>query len=157
MNTKILIAAIISFGCTGLSLYADQSVMQNGAQSAAQQDKQVEEWKVETAQTGKNYVEGLDKGNYAQSWTQGDQIFQHTITQKEWERALNDSRKKLGGVKSRALKDQKIAWDPQGLPKGAYMVVEYDTSFDNAPNSGEILTMRRGSDGKWRVLTYQVN
>jgi uncharacterized cupin superfamily protein len=47
--------------------------------------------------------------------------------------------------------------NPHGLPRGAYMVVEYNTSFENAPASGELLTLRQGTDGKWRVLTYQVN
>jgi len=37
------------------------------------------------------------------------------------------------------------------------MVVEYNTVFQNASNSGELLTLRQGEDGKWRILTYQVN
>jgi Protein of unknown function (DUF4019) len=112
---------------------------------------------IESAQVAQDYVDGLDGEQYAQSWTKGDQIFQHTISKEEWTKALNLSRKPLGKVKSRKLKDQRPAWDPHGLPRGAYMVVEYDTSFENAPSSGELLTLRKGSDGKWRVLTYQVN
>lgn len=114
-------------------------------------------WMIEAAQVAKDYVEGLDKGQYAASWTKGDSLFQRTITQKEWVTALNLARKRLGGVKSRTLKDERPAIDPKGLPKGPYMVVEYNTSFERAPDSGELLTMRRGSDGIWRVLTYQVN
>ena len=163
MNKKSITGVFIGIVCMGISLYADQSATQTKSQEAQPaaannvDQGEVEGWKIETAQVGKDYVEGLDNGSYAQSWTKGDQLFQHTITQKEWEMALNDNRKKLGRVKSRTLKDQKPAWDPHGLPKGPYMVVEYNTSFENAPNSGELLTMRRGSDGKWRVLTYQVN
>jgi len=112
---------------------------------------------IESAQAAKIYVGGLDKQEYRESWTQGDELFQHTISQGEWVEALNLSRKPLGQVRSRVLKDQRPAWDPRGLPKGAYMVVEYETSFENAPSSGELLTLRKGSDGTWRVLTYQVN
>ncbi len=114
-------------------------------------------WMTESSQAAKDYVNELDKGGFGQSWTKGDQLFQHTITQQEWEKALKDNRNKLGKVNSRTLKRQIPAWDPKGLPKGVYMVVEYNTSFENAPNSGELLTLRRGTDDKWRVLTYQVN
>lgn len=118
---------------------------------------QIAAWMIESTQVAKDYVDGLDKGQYAQSWSKGDSLFQHTISQEEWAQALTFSRKRLGKMISRKLKDQRPAKDPHGLPKGAYMVVEYDTSFENASNSGELLTLRRGSDGKWRVLTYQVN
>lgn len=126
-------------------------------QASQKQNEEMAAWMIEAGQVAKNYVEGLDKGEYAASWTKGDVLFQRTITQKEWTTALNLARKRLGNMRSRTLKDQRPAWDPVGLPKGPYMVVEYNTSFDAAPGSGELLTLRRGGDGKWRVLTYQVN
>lgn len=111
---------------------------------------------IETAQAAKDYVETIDKGQYAESWKKGDKLFQQTITQEEWVQALNGSRKGLGRVMSRELRLQRPAWNPKGLPKGAYMVIEYNTSFEYAPHAGELLTLRKGADGKWRVLTYQV-
>lgn len=114
-------------------------------------------WMIETKQVAKDYVEGIDKGQYAQSWTKGDQLFQQTISQDGWNKALTDGRKSLGNVKSRTLKLQRPAWNPQGLPKGPYMVVEYETTFDKDGKKVELLTLRRGADGKWKVLTYQVD
>lgn len=165
MQKKNYVIAILGFTGLFFSLHADQTAIQTSQQheqSANAPEKNVSEgdlaaWMIETSQIAKEYVDGLDKGQYAQSWTKGDQLFQHTITQPEWEEALNDNRKKLGKVNSRTLKRQLPAWDPKGLPKGPYMVVEYNTDFENAHGSGELLTLRRGTDGKWRVLTYQVN
>jgi hypothetical protein len=132
---------------------------QTGARSSEETKNQAEmaAWMIESAQVAKDYVEGLDRGQYSQSWSKGDQLFQHTISQNEWTQALDLTRKGLGRVISRTVKLQNDAWDPRGLPKGPYMVVEYDTSFQNAPHAVELLTLRRGSDGKWRVLTYNVN
>lgn len=160
MHKIIIPLAVAGLGCF-FSLQAEEAALKEH-QTATQQSAntvdpaELNAWMIETAQVSKDYVEGLDKGEYAKSWTKGDQLYQHTITQKEWEYALNKSRKNLGRVKSRTIKKHMPGWDPQGLPKGPYMVVEYKTSFDNAPDSGELLTLRRGSDGKWRVLTYQV-
>lgn len=131
----------------------------NSAKSGKENVEQTQQaaWMLESAKVAGDYVDALDREYYDQSWTRGDQIFQHTITKEEWTKALIKNRKPLGKVNSRTMKDQRLAMDPQGLPRGAYMVVEYDTSFANAPSSGELLTLRRGSDGTWRVLTYQVN
>lgn len=114
-------------------------------------------WMIESAQVAQQYVTLLDQGKYAESWDSGAKIFQRTISQPEWVTALRLARARLGGVRARSVKDQRPAWDPKGLPKGAYMVVEYNTSFDKAPNSGELLTLMREADGTWKVLTYQVN
>ncbi len=124
---------------------------------ANRDQSQMAAWMIEAAQAAKDYVETIDKGLYAQSWSRGDSLFQQTISQKEWATALQGARKPLGKVLSRTLKDQRPAWDPRGLPKGPYMVIEYNTSFEKAPQSGELLTLRMGPDGRWRVLTYQVN
>lgn len=113
-------------------------------------------WILDSAQVAKDYVETLDKGLYSQSWTKGDKLFQDTITQEEWVKALGASRKPLGRMQSRTLNLQGPAWNPQRLPKGLYMVVQYNTSFEKSPSSAELITLRLGSDGKWRVLTYQV-
>lgn len=113
-------------------------------------------WMLESALVAKNYVEALDRGYYGQTWHKSDKLFQNIMSENDWIKALNITRKKLGNVTSRELKDQRFAKDPVGLPKGAYMVVEYNTSFVNAPHSNELLTLRRGEGGQWRVLTYQV-
>lgn len=118
---------------------------------------QVNAWKIEAAKAAQEYVNLLDQGRYTDSWRQGSPLFQKTINQNEWNMALQMARKRLGVVKSRTLKDEKIAWDPKGLPKGAYMVVEYNTSFEKAANSGELLTLIREDNGDWKVLTYQVD
>lgn len=113
--------------------------------------------KIESAKVAQDYVQLIDQGRYAESWQRGARLFQGTVSQKQWVAALTLARRRLGQVKSRTLKDQRPAWDPRGLPKGAYMVVEYNTSFTRAPQSGELLTLMQEPNGEWKVLTYHVN
>lgn len=118
---------------------------------------QMAAWLLDSKRIANHYVSAIDKELYLQSWTEGDQLFQHTISKDDWVKGLSRNRKPLGHVISRKFKDQRLAMDPQGLPKGAYMVVEYETFFDREPISLELLTLRQGDDGVWRVLTYQLN
>jgi hypothetical protein len=111
---------------------------------------------IASASAAKNYVDALDRGEYAQSWSGSDPIFQKTISQEEWKNYLERVRKQLGKTVSRKMKHQGQAWNPKGLPEGAYMVVSYDTSFQNLPNIEELITLRQGPDQKWRVLTYEI-
>lgn len=113
-------------------------------------------WMLEANLVAKEYVDGLDRGHYAQSWLKGDPLFQKTITQQQWVTTLEQKRKPFGRARSRTLRDQRPAWDPPNLPEGPYMAVEFDTQFERGPASVEVLTLKRGIDGKWRVLTYRI-
>lgn len=139
-------------------LSSDFSTGQSNSSNVQQlKDPQLSASMIEALQVAKNYVDLLDKNQFAQSWLSGDPIFQKTVSQNEWIKALELARQRLGRVKTRTLKDQKPGFDPKGLPAGSYMVVEFNTSFDRAAQSGELLTLRLDPDGIWRVLTYQVN
>ena len=158
VGSHFLLSAEPSSTLTDTTRTQSRSTSSSAVSSQEQNDQnELAGWVLESGRVAQDYVEGLDRGQYAESWSKGDQLFQHAITKEEWIKSLNDKRKPLGKMNSRKLKDHRFGKDPRGLPKGPYMVVEYDTSFATAPTSVELLTLRRGTDGKWRVLTYQVN
>lgn len=99
----------------------------------------------------------LDKEQYEKSWQEGSLMFRNTVTSKEWSNAMLKLRKPLGSLMSRSIVDIRTAKDPQGLPAGDYMVYFYKSSFMNKKQSFELVTLVQESDGKWRVLTYQVD
>src|SRR5436853_3563416 len=61
---------------------------------------QVDAWLKDSAQAAQEYVAGLDRGEYTQSWSKGDSIFQNIMSQNGWVMALELSRKPLGKVNS---------------------------------------------------------
>lgn len=167
MKKNVLSLLTIGFSCFSLFLQAQQSAPAATKETQSspsttidhgEDQKEMAAWKLETGQVAKDYLSALDSGQYSQSWSKVDPLFQRTVPQNEWIEAMNLSRKKYGAVRSRTLKLHKIGEvEPRGLPKGLYAEIEYDTSFANKPNVTELLTLRKDPDGKWRVLTYQVN
>lgn len=113
-------------------------------------------WKEEAAQAAKNYVTDLDQGRYAETWEKGGILFQSTITKANWVKNLDLTRKPFGKVLSRALEAEHIISDPYDPTEGIFMVIEYQTAFENAPQGREHLILRLGPNDEWRVGSYEV-
>lgn len=117
---------------------------------------QVEIQKLESQEVAVKWLKLIDEGKYGDSWDVGSLTFRLTIPKKHWIALMQQIRAPLGDVKERKMVDQRPASNPKGLPKGDYMVLVFDTSFSEKQKGRELVTMVLESDGRWRVLTYQV-
>jgi hypothetical protein len=109
-----------------------------------------------SAVAGQRWLNLLDQTKYTQSWDYGSVTLKLTIPKNHWTTLMERLRKPLGSLKSRKLVDQRTAKDPVGLPKGDYMILLFQSAFSRKDSAKELITMIQESDGKWRVLTYQV-
>jgi hypothetical protein len=86
MYKKTIAAAFVGIVCLGLSIHADQTATKTQTQDTqpdagnSVDQGELAAWGIDTAQVGKDYVDGLDNGQYAQSWSKGDQPFQLRIS-----------------------------------------------------------------------------
>ncbi|MDD5138124.1 MAG: DUF4019 domain-containing protein, partial [Candidatus Omnitrophica bacterium] len=44
-----------------------------------------------------------------------------------------------------------------GAPDGEYVIVQFDTTFENKKSSVESVTMSLEADGRWRVSGYFIS
>ena len=95
-----------------------------------------------------------DSGKYTESWQAGSTLFKAAITQSKWADALTSVRTPLGKVFSRKLKNATYTKTLPGAPDGDYVVIQYDTSFENKKEAVETVTPMLDKDGKWRVSGY---
>lgn len=110
----------------------------------------------DAAAAAKTWLALVDTDKYAESWDQASRIMQLTIHKDEWVKVMNKTRKPLGNLLERNVLDERTAKNPHGLPPGDYMVMFYGSDFAHKKNIKELLTLHL-EDGKWKVLTYQVN
>jgi hypothetical protein len=98
-----------------------------------------------------------DAGQYTQSWEQAAGLFQASVSKTHWQSALQNVRLPLGKLKSRHLKSAKFTRSLPGAPDGEYVVIQYESQFENMPAALETVTPLREKDGSWKVSGYFIS
>ena len=96
----------------------------------------------------------VDEGEYGKSWEQSAELFRAALSKEEWEKSLNSTREPLGELIGRKVKSTKYATSLPGAPDGAYVVIQFTTSFTNKNSAIETITPMKDPDGAWRVSGY---
>lgn len=96
----------------------------------------------------------VDKGDYGVSWVQSADLFRAALSKDQWEKALSNSRGQFGKVLARKLRSATFTTTLPGAPDGQYVVIQYETSFENKKSSVETITPQLAKDGQWRVSGY---
>lgn len=102
----------------------------------------------------KDWLALVDAGNYAESWETSSSLMRGAVTRDHWTAALNAVRKPLGKVLSRTEKNKKFTRSLPGAPDGEYVMIQFDTSYENKKSAVETITPMKDKDGKWRVSGY---
>jgi len=100
------------------------------------------------------WLEKLDASEFEQTWELAASVFKSALTRDAWVKAAQSARKPLGAVKSRT--DKSVTWSRSlpGVPDGQYVVIQYDTVFENKAGSVETLTVMVDTDDEWRMIGY---
>jgi hypothetical protein len=98
----------------------------------------------------------IDDGQYAKSWETAAELFKNAVSKEQWNQSLNAVRKSLGKVIKRDVKSKQYMTSLAGAPDGEYVVIQYETSFENKKSSIETVTPMLDKDGKWRISGYYI-
>jgi len=96
----------------------------------------------------------VDAGKYGESWDAAAAAFRTAVSRDQWIQALDQVRRPYGTVLSRKLRGAQYATELPNAPKGEYVVIQYDTAFENKAGAVETITPSKDSDGHWRVAGY---
>ena len=103
-----------------------------------------------------NWLTVIDKGEYAKSWKEAAEYFKTAITEEEWVQSMQAVRKPLGKLISRKVKNLTPKTSLPNTPDGKYVVIQFETSFENRKSGIETVTPQLEKDGKWRVSGYHI-
>jgi hypothetical protein len=98
----------------------------------------------------------VDVAQYDKSWQEAAEFFRNALSQQDWQKSMETFRKPLGAVVSRTLKSRLYTTTAPGAPDGQYVIIQYDSSFENKKSAVETVTPMLDKDGKWRVSGYYI-
>ena len=101
-----------------------------------------------------SWLASVDRGDYADSYDETATIFKLAITKEEWVQKVRGARSPLGRAITRNLKHTQNATSLPGAPDGSYVVILYESSFENKKSAVETIVPMLDKDGRWRVSGY---
>jgi hypothetical protein len=96
----------------------------------------------------------VDSGAVSASWEQAAAAFKRAVTQQQWNDASAAVRAPLGSPKKRQEKSAMFTRTMPGAPDGQYVVLQYETSFENKAAATETVSLVLDTDASWRVTGY---
>lgn len=139
MVRRIFCLAVAALIMTGGAVLADDAGKEKAALAAA----------------GK-WLETVDAGNYSQAWKDSAGLMRNAVKPEQLELSMKATRRPLGKVISRKLMTKMYKASLPGAPDGEYVVIRFETTFENKATAIETVTPMREKDGKWRVSGYYI-
>ena len=109
----------------------------------------------ETAlKSAKAWLALVDSEKYEESWNEAAGFFKGAVPEEQWQQSMQSLRKPLGKNISRKLQSKLYLTSLPGAPDGEYVVIKFDSSFENKKYALETVTPMLEKDGKWRISGY---
>jgi len=106
-------------------------------------------------EAAKSWLSTIDAGNYTKSWDNAGAFLKGQLNQAKWQEVLSSVRAPLGNVISR----EKIASSEHsslpGVPAGEYLIVQFQTKFEQEKSAVETLTLSK-TEGQWFPVGYYI-
>lgn len=145
-NCGILISSLLALylvGCGKQSPSSANFKSNPAAEQAAIQSAQV-------------WLDSVDEGNYTKSWEDAAATFKSAVSQAQWEKSARAVRTPLGKMLSRKIISKRYATSLPDAPAGEYVVIQYETTFENKTKAVETVTPTLDKDGQWKVDGYYI-
>ena len=85
---------------------------------------------------------------------QAAKVFKGAVTKEQWTGAIAGVRPPLGKVVSRKVTSRQVHREAAGGARGKFVVIQYETVFENRASAVETVTPMLDPDGVWRVSGY---
>lgn len=103
-----------------------------------------------------SWLQLVDQAKYGAGWDAAAEYLRNAVSKEDFGKSLTAARKPLGKVKSRELKSAQYATSLPGAPDGEYVVIQFQTAFENKKAAVETITPLREKDKVWRVSGYYI-
>ncbi|MDL2329683.1 DUF4019 domain-containing protein [Desulfosarcina sp. OttesenSCG-928-A07] len=136
---RFILFVCMAVVCLGFPIQGHSGMMED-AQKAA------EKW-----------MPSVDGGHYTESWQMTSDMFKKKISQKKWVETAEATLEPLGPVVSRGLRAIVFTHTLPDHPDGDYMVIRFNTEFQEDSDAVETVTLVKEKDNTWKIVGYFVH
>lgn len=145
MRSKSTATTVLVLALLGASLASGFSASSEDSDAVAKAQVAARSWLALT-----------DGGKYGESWDNASSLSKAAVTKADWEKAIRSGRAPLGAPKARKVKAATFTRTLPGAPDGEYVVIQFESQFENKAAAIETVTPMREKDGAWRVSGYYI-
>tara|TARA_B100000902_G_scaffold12252_1_gene14927 strand:- start:63266 stop:63667 length:402 start_codon:yes stop_codon:yes gene_type:complete len=103
-----------------------------------------------------NWISLIDNKKYKLSWEKSDDLVKNMISIENWEVIMNGARSPLGDMLERTILSNEFKSEVPGAPDGEYIIIIYESKFENKNSALETITARKNKDNLWKVVGYYI-
>jgi len=96
----------------------------------------------------------VDSAQYAESWEKAARSFRDAVTKDQWTDSASQARKPLGKFKLRRWVLAQYMKDPPNAPPGDYLLLQYNSDFENKLGATETVVMVNEEGKVWKPAGY---
>ena len=100
------------------------------------------------------WLDLVDSGKYDASWEEASLYFKNSIKKEEWISTIKGVREPFGKLVKRTFKSKQSVDSMPGAPDGDYVIIQYDSVFENKKSAVETIVPMLEKDGKWKISGY---
>ena len=102
------------------------------------------------------WLKAFDAADYPSTWKAASEGFKAAVSSDSWSQTAKAVRTPLGQLKTRTERSATYTRSLPGAPDGEYVVIQFETVFENKAHSLETITAKREPDGNWKIAGYFV-
>ena len=100
------------------------------------------------------FLHQVDAGQYAASWQDAASLLKKKVTEADWVDQLRRTREVTGPLVKRTQSGMTYSPSAKDSPEGEYILIVYDSTFQNRKDITENVTVMLDQDKTWRVGGY---
>ncbi|RIK88316.1 MAG: hypothetical protein DCC67_00695 [Planctomycetota bacterium] len=110
----------------------------------------------DAVQAAESWLALVDAGKYAESWDHASAHFRAVVPRERWLAEMQNLRAPLGKLVSREVTSLAYRTKLPDAPPGEYVVIQFQTKFDDNKHVTETATPVREADGAWKADGYYI-
>ena len=116
--------------------------------------KYTESYVNDANKVGLSWLNNINHTKYENAYELLSKEVKVMVEKEHWISLINELMLEFGNLESRTVKQKYFQSQIEGMEDGFYVVIEYDSQYENTKDHTEHLLLKQNDKAKWEVANY---